>query len=692
VSKLDSSGNFVWAKSMGGTMSDQGHGIAVDYLGNVYTTGNFFDRVDFDPGPGAFNLTSGLGPDIFISKLDSNGNFVWAKAMGAGGWDDASSIVVDGSGNVCTVGIFLGTVDFDPGAGTYNLSSGGDADIFVSKLDSSGNFVWAKSMDGTRDDWGDDIAVDSAGNIYTTGGFEGTVDFDPGAGTCDLAAAGFYDIFVSKLDSSGNFVWAKRMGGTGDDWGDGIAVDSAANIYTTGWFEGTVDFDPGTGTYNLSSAGIWDAFVSKLDGSPGTDDADGDGLPDDLETDMGTDPNDRDTDDDGLHDGEEVYTYGTDPVDGDTDDDGCEDGIEVAQGSDPNDPSSAPPARTSYKAVVAGIKVTYSKVRCRAWHDLADNTLMIRIWEGHGTLNVVAKDEALLSWDERCDVVIDAPETYVKKIIAKGIQDWMDLYVCGQVGYVKNFILKDGYVGNTLHYGEAFGLGSDAMDPANKILIKRGAATAPVLGIGYPEFRFTPASVEEALARLEMEIKLKLKPKPFYVVPELSDYDYEYDYDEDEDIKLAEREFEEVGAGVETKARYVAEVYGVKVNYSKAGCVAYYNDDDGTLTVEITEGGGNLLVKCGEAAYLDWDDYCDVYIDAPDASINNMILKGNLNTQLHVVGSVGYLNNFKLKYGCVGDTDHYDENFGLGCTSLTPPNKILIKYGWTKAPLLGVSY
>jgi hypothetical protein len=69
-----------------------------------------------------------------------------------------------------------------------------------------------------------------------------------------------------------------------------------------------------------------------------------------------------------------------------------------------------------------------------------------------------------------------------------------------------------------------------------------------------------------------------------------------------------------------------------------------------------------------------------------------MILKGNLDTQVHVVGSVGYVNNFKLKCGCVGDTEFYGLETGLGCTSLTPPNKILLKWGWTTAPLLGVSY
>ncbi len=110
------------------------------------------------------------------------------------------------------------------------------------------------------------------------------------------------------------------------------------------------------------------------------------------------------------------------------------------------------------------------------------------------------------------------------------------------------------------------------------------------------------------------------------------------------------------------------------------------------MTIQITEGGGDLLVKCGEAAYLVWGDYCDVYIDAPDASIKNMILKGNLETQLHVCGEVEYVGNFKLKYGCVGDTEFFGEDIGLGCTSLILPNKILIKWGWSTAPVLGVSY
>jgi hypothetical protein len=120
---------------------------------------------------------------------------------------------------------------------------------------------------GAGTDWGFSIAVDSSGNVYTTGYFQGTVDFDPGAGTSNLTSAGGADVFVSKLDSSGALVWAKSFGGASADRGQSIAVDSSGNVYTIGYFAGTVDFDPGTGTSNLTSAGSGDVFVLKLTSS-----------------------------------------------------------------------------------------------------------------------------------------------------------------------------------------------------------------------------------------------------------------------------------------------------------------------------------------------------------------------------------------------------------------------------------------
>ena len=265
VSKLNSGGDFVWAKSMGGTGSDEGHDITVDSNGNVYIAGFFSGTADFDPGADTSNLTSAGSVDIFVSKLDSSGDFLWAKSMGGTGFDNVYCITLDSSGNVYTTGFFYATVDFDPGIGIANLTSVGSGDIFVSKLNSNGDFIWAKSMGGTTDDSGFGITVDSSNNVYATGAFSGTADFDPSAGTSNLTSLGSVDIFVSKLNSSGDFIWAKSMGGTGDDQGNSITIDPSGNIYTTGYFYGTADFDPGAGTSNLTSVGSGDIFVSKLD-------------------------------------------------------------------------------------------------------------------------------------------------------------------------------------------------------------------------------------------------------------------------------------------------------------------------------------------------------------------------------------------------------------------------------------------
>ncbi|MGC6468655.1 MAG: SBBP repeat-containing protein, partial [Chitinophagales bacterium] len=192
-------------------------------------------------------------------------NFEWAKSFGGTFDDQGYSIALDASGNVYTTGWFAGTVDFDPGAGTNNLTAQGSADVFVQKLDPLGNLIWAKSFGGTSADQGYSIALDASGNVYTTGRFRGTVDFDPGAGLATLTSAGSDDVFIQKLDPLGNLIWAKSFGGTSADYGYSIAVDASGNVYTTGYFQGTVDFDPGAGTNNLTAQGNRDVFIQKLD-------------------------------------------------------------------------------------------------------------------------------------------------------------------------------------------------------------------------------------------------------------------------------------------------------------------------------------------------------------------------------------------------------------------------------------------
>lgn len=269
ITKIDPSGNLIWAKQVGGIQGDYSFANAVDGTGNVYLTGSFAGTVDFDPGPGVFNLTAPgvFIDDIFILKLDPDGNFLWAKRIGAGGLDFGQSIAVGPSG-VVTTGSFEGTVDFDPGPATaFLVAPAGQDEIFILKLSPNGDLVWAKRMGGSSGDFGRSITLDASESVYSTGFFRGTADFDPGPATFNLTDAGNSDVFVSKLDASGNFVWASRMGGTDSEAGYGIKVDIAGNVYTTGDFHGTADFDPGAGTSNLVSAGFNDSFISKLDAS-----------------------------------------------------------------------------------------------------------------------------------------------------------------------------------------------------------------------------------------------------------------------------------------------------------------------------------------------------------------------------------------------------------------------------------------
>jgi Ca2+-binding RTX toxin-like protein len=265
----DSAGSLVWARRFGDALHDTAEAIEVDGLGNVYTTGSFDGTVDFNPGTGTFNMTSAGSGDVFISKLDRDGNFVWAKRFGgpsAYDLDIASGIAVDGLGNVHTTGTFQGTADFNPGTGTFNMTSAGDDDIFISKLNSSGDFVWAKRIGGSNFDGAHGIAVDGLGNVHTTGYFIGTVDFDPGATNFNLTGVSSYgNAFVNKLDAAGNFAWAKQLGGIDPAYSSGIALDGLGNVYSTGAFRGTGDFDPGAGVFNMTSAGSDDGFVSKLD-------------------------------------------------------------------------------------------------------------------------------------------------------------------------------------------------------------------------------------------------------------------------------------------------------------------------------------------------------------------------------------------------------------------------------------------
>ncbi|MES2132922.1 MAG: SBBP repeat-containing protein [Bacteroidota bacterium] len=269
VLKLDGSGNFAWAKKIGGaTGSVNPYALAIDASANVYTTGYFTGTADLDPGAATYTVANAGSTDVYVSKLDASGNFVWGKVMGGPDIDVAYAITADASGNVYTTGNFQTTGDFDPGVATYTIAAGGNADIFISKLDVNGNFTWAKSMMGStgNNSGGRAIKLDASNNVYTGGFFGGTVDFNPGAATYTLNAAGSNG-FISKLDAGGNYVWAKQISSNNSCIVYALTLDATANVYATGSYDGTTDFDPGAATSFSTATGGDDAYILKLDAS-----------------------------------------------------------------------------------------------------------------------------------------------------------------------------------------------------------------------------------------------------------------------------------------------------------------------------------------------------------------------------------------------------------------------------------------
>jgi hypothetical protein len=268
--KLDPNGNFVWGRSYGSSGADEGTTLYLDNQGMLYATGFFLTQIDFSSGAGTLVLNSFGDFDAFLLKIDTAGNEQWAKQLGGFmGIEEGRSVVADDSSNVYLAGLFTGTADFDPSNNMFQLTAGGGTSFegFVVKLDANGNLVWAKQLGGTNSDLARNIAINSNGDLFVTGTYRGTADFDPGAAVANLTSNGADDIFIVKLDRNGNFGWAKSVGGNGLDLANGIAVDSMSNVITIGQFLGNVDFDPGAGSSFLQPAGFYDSFVLKLDSS-----------------------------------------------------------------------------------------------------------------------------------------------------------------------------------------------------------------------------------------------------------------------------------------------------------------------------------------------------------------------------------------------------------------------------------------
>lgn len=263
ILKLNNKGEFIWAKSFGGKTSEICNSIILDNAGNVLTTGSYNGRVDFNPNIDSFIMTShNNSSDIFIHKLNKDGEFLWAKTIGGPGKQEGRSIDTDSQGNVYTTGYFEISADFDPNSNTAILYSIGSNDIYISKLDSNGNYKWAKRIGGYLTDEGKSIKFDNYDGIYITGFFQSTVNFDQNV--ILTSNNNSHDIFILRLDTVGNFKWVKNYGGSMPDYGESIDTDIYGNGYCTGSFYGFVEFDSDTGKTMLKGYAT-DVFILKID-------------------------------------------------------------------------------------------------------------------------------------------------------------------------------------------------------------------------------------------------------------------------------------------------------------------------------------------------------------------------------------------------------------------------------------------
>jgi len=325
IAKYSSDQEFLWVLPFSGTDGQERiQGIDFDQDGNAYIIGQF-DSTSADFGP--FTMTNQDGQDTFAAKLDSDGNVLWARSWGGTAYTGSGGVAVNNAGNVFLGGQFSGIVDFDPGSETVELmtSVGGSIDGYLLQLNSDGEFLSVMSVGGSGRDVIGRIAIDDAGNVYTSGRFRGTaqfglieltsgfygsnflmkvdkdgttplwvrqadstsnvdtavVGFDGiggvyftghfydtisfGSETPSLTSVGKQDSYITKWDTDGELVWAGQIGGPEDIGIRGIGSDGQGNAYFTGFFGGTADFDLGPGTVRRTSLVGEDTFLLKLD-------------------------------------------------------------------------------------------------------------------------------------------------------------------------------------------------------------------------------------------------------------------------------------------------------------------------------------------------------------------------------------------------------------------------------------------
>jgi hypothetical protein len=247
VVKLDRDGNYLWAQHAGSEYNDSAEDIAIDAAGNVYITGWFQDVATF----GSLGVVTEGSGDIFIAKLDPDGNWLYVNGAGGLQGDHGYSITVGPEGHVFVAGSFYEEAFF----GDYSIECDFLNDIFIAEADENGNWLWVETAGGPNTETCWDLVADTAGNCYMAGYFSPETNF----GSIHLTTAGPYDSFVAKIND-GAWQWAIQVGSNQMDEAKGIALDNAGNLLVAGFMTGPATF----GGTTLTPFGDWDIYLGKL--------------------------------------------------------------------------------------------------------------------------------------------------------------------------------------------------------------------------------------------------------------------------------------------------------------------------------------------------------------------------------------------------------------------------------------------
>ncbi|MBW7869979.1 MAG: SBBP repeat-containing protein [Flavobacteriia bacterium] len=251
IVKLDNFGNFIWARQMGGIGYDDGMDLLINDADELFLIGFFPNTIELDE----VELESEGDRDVFIIKMDSDGNAVWGASAGGTGKDTGRGIVTDPSGNIFICGSFENEAHF----GNHTITGTESSNLFIAKMNNEGDFLWAKTVTDTATHSLTGFGIDNNQNLYLSGTFDGGYPF----GKIENVDGAGSDAFLSKYDSQGNIQWTVYGGGNMNDYGRASFTTKNGDTYLIGIFMGTAYF----GDFSITSTSDWDGFITKIDKS-----------------------------------------------------------------------------------------------------------------------------------------------------------------------------------------------------------------------------------------------------------------------------------------------------------------------------------------------------------------------------------------------------------------------------------------